>query len=135
MDEHYGAREVISGNSYGGIALGQLAIFSCYFSPNVPDVLVELDRAALEKHIQKGKGPLILASEFNAKVRAWTRGPRDPRVDLLEEMMAAYNLVVACLGSDTCISGSHKKHSILGGFRRRVAQRSPIYIDENIVYF
>ena len=35
-----------------------------------------------------------MAGDFNAKARAWTGGPRDPRDDLLEEMMAAYNLVV-----------------------------------------
>ena len=90
----YRAREVISGNGYVGVALGQLAIFSCYLSPNVADALIELDLDALEEHIRKWKGPLILADDFNAKARAWTRGPRDPRDDLLEEMMAAYNLVV-----------------------------------------
>ena len=45
-DEYCRAREVISGNGYLGVALGQLAIFSCYFSP-----LVELDLDALEEHI------------------------------------------------------------------------------------
>ena len=50
--------------------------------------------ATLEEHIRKRKGPLILAGDFNAKARAWTGGPRDPRGDLLE-MMATYNLVVA----------------------------------------
>ena len=35
-----------------------------------------------------------MAGDFNAKARTWTGGPRDPRGDLLEEMMAAYNLVV-----------------------------------------
>ena len=84
---------MISGNV--GVALEQLAIFSCYFFPNVADVLVELDLTVLEEHIRKWKGPLILAGDFNAKARAWTGGPRDPRADLLEEMMAAYNLVVA----------------------------------------
>ena len=85
---------MISGNGYVGVALGQLAIFSCYFSPNVTDVLVALDLAALEKHVRKWKGPLILAGDFNANTRAWTEGPRDPRSNLLAEMMAAYNLVV-----------------------------------------
>ena len=42
-DEQYWIREVISGNGYVGVALGQLPIFSCYFSPNFADVLVELD--------------------------------------------------------------------------------------------
>ena len=36
-----------------------------------------------------------MSGDFNAKARAWTGGPRDPRGDLLEEIMAAYNLVVA----------------------------------------
>ena len=76
------------------MALGQLAIFSCYFSRNVADALVELDLDALEEHIRKWKGPLILPGDFNAKARTWTGGPRDPTGDLLEEMMAAYNLVV-----------------------------------------
>ena len=93
-DEHYRAREVTAGNGYVGVALGQVAIFSCYFSPYVAEALVELDLAALEEHIRKWKGPLILAGDFNAKARAWTGGPRDPRGDLLEEMMVAYNLVV-----------------------------------------
>ena len=39
--------------------------------------------------------PTFLGGNFNAKARAWTGGPRDPRGDQLEEMMAAYNLVVA----------------------------------------
>ena len=52
-DEHYMAREVISGNDYVGVALGQLAIFSCYLSPNIADALVELDLDALEEHIRK----------------------------------------------------------------------------------
>ena len=69
-DEHYRAREVRSGNGYVGVALGQLAIFSCYFSPNVADALAELDLAALEEHIRKWKGPLTLAGDFNAKARA-----------------------------------------------------------------
>ena len=81
---YYRAREVISGNGYVGVALGLVA-----------DALVELDLAALEEHIRNWKDPLILAGDFNAKARAWTGGPRDPRGDLLEEMMAAYNLVVA----------------------------------------
>ena len=85
---------MISDNGYVGVALGQLAIFSCYFSPNVADALVELGLDALEEHIRKWKSPLILAGDFNAKARAWTGGPRDPRGDLLEEIMAAYNLVV-----------------------------------------
>ena len=120
-DEHYRAREVISGNGYVGAALGQLAIFSCYFSPNVTDVLVELDLAALEQHIRKWKGVLSLAGDFNAKTRAWIGGPRDPWGDPLEEMMAAY-LIVAnqrgvhtyetgiarLLRPDICISESHK---------------------------
>ena len=50
-DKYYRAREVISGNGYVGTALGQLAIFSCYFSLNVADALVELDLDALEEHI------------------------------------------------------------------------------------
>ena len=58
-------------------------------------MLVELDLATLEEHIRKWKGPLILAGDFNVKARAWTGGPRDPRGDLLEEMMVTYNLVVA----------------------------------------
>ena len=41
---------MISGNGYVGVVLGQLAIFSCYLSPNVVDVLVKLDLAALEQH-------------------------------------------------------------------------------------
>ena len=85
---------MISGNGYVGMALGQLAIFSCYFFPNVADALVELDLDALEEHIRKWKGPLILAGDFNAKARAWTGGPWDPKGDLLEETMAACNLVV-----------------------------------------
>ena len=52
-DECYRAREVISGNGYVGVALGQLVIFNCYFSPNVANVLVELDLATLEEHIRK----------------------------------------------------------------------------------
>ena len=79
-DEYYRAREVISGNGYVGVALGQLAIFSCYFSPNVADALVEMDLAALEEHIRKWKGPLILAGDFNAKARAWdSRAPGPKR--------------------------------------------------------
>ena len=58
-------------------------------------VLVELDLAVLKEYIRKWKGPLILAGGFNTKARAWTRGPRDLRGDLLEEIMAAYNLLVA----------------------------------------
>ena len=58
-------------------------------------MLVDLDLAALEEHIRKWKGPLILAGDFNAKARAWTEGPWDPRGDLVEELMGAYNLVVA----------------------------------------
>ena len=60
---------MISGNGYVGVALGQLAVFSCYFSSNVADALVELDLAALEEHIRKRKGPLILAGDINAKAR------------------------------------------------------------------
>ena len=94
-NRHYRAREVISRDGYVGVALGQLAIFSDYIPTNVADVLVELDLAELEEHIQKRKGSLILVGDSNAKARVWTRGPRDPRGDLPEEMMAAYNLVVA----------------------------------------
>ena len=94
-DEHYRAREVISGNGYVGVALGQLDIFSCHFPPNVADVLVDLALAALEEHIRKGKGPLILAGDFNAKARAWTGAPSDRGDDLLDKMIAVYNLVVA----------------------------------------
>ena len=78
-DEYYNARKLISGNGYVGVALGQLAIFSFYYSPTVAHVLVELDLAALEKHIRKWKGPLILAGDCKAKVRAWTGGLRGPR--------------------------------------------------------
>ena len=92
-------------------------------------MLVELDLDALEEHIRKWKGPLILAGDFNAKARAWAGEPWGPRDDLLEEMMVAYNLVVANHPA-IYISGSHKKHLILGGVRRRVTQRSPICIDE-----
>ena len=42
----------------------------------------------------KVEGPTILAGDFNAKARAWTGGLRDPRGDVLEEMMGAHNLVV-----------------------------------------
>ena len=74
-DEHYRAREVISGNGYVGVALGQLAIFSCYFSPNAADVVVELDLAALEAHIPEWKSPLIMAGDFNTTAKAWQEGP------------------------------------------------------------
>ena len=66
---------MISGNGYVGVALGQLAIFSCYFSPNVADALVELDLAALEEHIRKSKGPLILAVEPMPKQGHGQEGP------------------------------------------------------------
>ena len=58
-------------------------------------MLAGLGLATLEEHIRKRKGPLILAGDFNAKTRAWTGRLQDPRDDLLEEIMAAYNLVVA----------------------------------------
>ena len=77
------------------MAVGLLAIFTCYFSPNVADVLVELDLATLEEYMGKWKSPLILASDFNSKARASIGGPRDPRGDLLEEMRTDYILVVA----------------------------------------
>ena len=60
-DEHYRATEG---------PLGQLAIFSYYFSPNVADVLVELDLATLEEDIRKWKGQPILSGDFNAKPMA-----------------------------------------------------------------
>ena len=54
-DEYYRAREVISGNGYVGVALGQLAIQLLFLS---------------ERHGCAGRGPLILAGDFNAKARA-----------------------------------------------------------------
>ena len=84
-NKHYRTREVISSNGYVDVVLGQLAIFSCYFSSNVAEVVGELDPAALEKHIQKWKGPLISAGNFNAEARAWTGGPRNLKGDLLEK--------------------------------------------------
>ena len=91
-DELYDAKELSTGNGYVGVVIGQLAIYSCYFSPNVPDVLVELDMARLAQEIGRWKGPIIVAGDFNSKARAWTAGPHDSRGNFLEELMAEYNL-------------------------------------------
>ena len=91
-DELYNAKELSTGNSYVGVAIGQLAIYSCYFSPNAPDALVELDMARLAQEIGRWKGPIIVAGDFNSKARAWATGPHDSRGNFLEELMAEYNL-------------------------------------------
>ena len=46
--EFYRVKKLISGKGYVGVSIGQLGIFSCYFSPNAPSAAVELDIAALE---------------------------------------------------------------------------------------
>ena len=78
-DDHYRAREMISGNGYVDVAVGQLAIFSCYFSPNVADALVEVDLAALEEHTRKWKGPLILRATSMPKKGHGQEGPGPKR--------------------------------------------------------
>ena len=90
-DELYDAKELSPGNGYVGVAIGQLAIYSCYFSPNAPDALVELDMARLAKEVSRWKEPIIVAGAFNSKARAWTAGPHDSRGNFLEELMAEYN--------------------------------------------
>lgn len=34
--EHHDARKLVSGNGFVGIAIKELAIYSCYFSPDAP---------------------------------------------------------------------------------------------------
>ena len=55
-NELYDSKELSAGNGYVGVAIGQLAIYSCYFSPNAPDALVKLDMARLAQEIGRWKG-------------------------------------------------------------------------------
>ena len=91
-DQLYDAKELSTGNGYVGVAIGQLAIYSCYLSPNAADTLVELDMARLAQEIGLWKRPIIVAGDFNYKARAWTAGPHDSRGNFLEELMAEYTL-------------------------------------------
>ena len=87
-DELYDAKELSTGNGYVGVAIGQLATYSCYFSPNALDTLMELDMARIVQEVGRWKGPMIVTGDFNSKARACTAGPHDSRGNFLEELMA-----------------------------------------------
>ena len=70
------------------------AVYSCYYSPNASLDIFQADLDGLERSIRQWPGPIIVAGDFNAKSRSWSRGPEDRRGQLLDEMMVSLDLIV-----------------------------------------
>ena len=93
-------KKVGRGDGYVFLELREYVIFSCYFSPNknATEFSTFLDNINGEVSANAGK-PVIICGDFNAKSHLWGSGIQDKRGELLEEMMAACDLMTANVGS------------------------------------
>lgn len=78
------------------VTCGKMVLFSCYVSPNVPDV--ELDNLLIELDIEIGKFTseiiIIITGDFNSKSYSWGSSMIDNRGDNLETWAASHGLIL-----------------------------------------
>ncbi|XP_022175282.1 uncharacterized protein LOC111037193 [Myzus persicae] len=87
-------------NGFAWGNFGSTIVYSCYYSPNCQiweftAFLDDLDRS-LRLHARQG---VILADDFNAKSSIWGSRTNDRRGELLADLIASHDLLVANTGS------------------------------------
>ena len=82
-------------NGFRWVALDEITIYSCYWSPNTDYTLfvVFLDR--LEGSMRNAQGTVIVAGDLNAKSPVWGDHREDLKGQALADMMASMDML-AC---------------------------------------
>lgn len=87
------------GHGYVWVDLGDMRVFSCYFSPNRPLRELEGGLENLSRAIETGRRKVIVGGDFNAKSPEWGGAFEDNRGSLLADWATTQNL--HCLNSGT----------------------------------
>jgi len=70
-------------------------MFSCYFSPNLPDIVFERDLHDLGTRIMScNQKPLLVLGDFNARYPAWNLGDTNHRGRILSDWAGGLDLVL-----------------------------------------
>jgi len=84
-------------NGFAWGNFGSTIVYNCYYSPNcqIWEFTAFLDRS-LRLHARQG---VILAGDFNAKSSIWVSRTNDRREELLADLIASHDLLIANTGS------------------------------------
>ena len=77
-----------------------MRVYSCYFSPNDPFEIFEIQILLLEKSFREASGRSLIVGDFNSKSLKWGEARLDRRERLVGEMAARNDLIVLNQGRD-----------------------------------
>lgn len=82
------------GNGFNWVELEDVLIFSCYVSPNVPDLMLENMLVDIDNLLQSKNKDIIITGDFNGKSHLWRERRSDVRGDQIEEWMAQNSMTI-----------------------------------------
>lgn len=87
------------GKGFNWIETGELLIFSCYVSPNVPIETLETMLDSMENITRHTEMMVIIGGDFNGKSIGWGEKTTDRRGHLIEEWLAKNDFYTANIGN------------------------------------
>ena len=96
---------LFKGKGFVAVEWGKLEVFSCYFSPNLPDAKFERGLCDLGARVQScDRRSLFVLGDFNARSPAWDRGESNHRGRTLARWAAGLDLILLNEGFvPTCV--------------------------------
>ncbi|KYN35120.1 hypothetical protein ALC56_10546 [Trachymyrmex septentrionalis] len=86
---------LFKGKGFVAVEWGKLEVFSCYFSPNLPDAKFERGLCDLGARVQScDRRSLFVLGDFNARSPAWDRGESNHRGRTLARWAAGLDLIL-----------------------------------------
>ena len=99
------------GDGYVWADLGELTVYSCYYSPNVGQEAYEDYIMKLGEDVRRRGRPAIIGGDFNAKSYEWGSPTEDARGGVVMEWVSGSDLIVLNRGSrPTFERGSQRSH-------------------------
>ncbi|XP_052740749.1 putative 115 kDa protein in type-1 retrotransposable element R1DM [Bicyclus anynana] len=92
------AKVVHRGNGFIAVAISGLTLYSCYFSPNYSFEEFEQDTNDLFDSIQTQRGEIIVAGDFNAASKVWSKKSENARGRHIMELLASKDMVIVNAG-------------------------------------
>ena len=96
---------LFTGEGFVAVEWGELVVFSCYFSPNLPDAEFGRGLCDLGARVQScDRRPLLVLGDFNARSPAWDRGEPNRRGRTLARWAAGLDMILLNEGFvPTCV--------------------------------
>ena len=82
------------------VEVAGVRLYSCYFFPNDPFEIFEIQILLLEESLKEASGRSLIAGDFNSKSPEWGKARLDRREILVGEMVARNDLIVLNRGRD-----------------------------------